>query len=64
MDDLTGGKFINVGESKKHDIKYRKYKFVHSFITTGEHVVPDAVTINFRPFNSFGVLNDDDDVKT
>ena len=64
LDDLTSGKFINVSDNKKHDIRYRKYKFVHGFITNGEHVVHDAVTIKFRPFNNFCALNDDDGVKT
>ena len=66
MESLTSGKFINVSDSKKHDIKYKKYQFVHDFMTHGDDVVPDAITIKFRQFdenkhfnNSCCMLNDD-----
>ena len=57
LEELTSGKFINVSDSKKHDIKYKKSQFVHSFITHGENVVPDAVTIKFRPFDKLAFFN-------
>ena len=35
LESLTSGKFINVIHSKSHDIRYKKYQFVHDFITHG-----------------------------
>ena len=48
---------------KKHDIKYKKYQFVHDFMTHGDDIVPDVITIKFRNFeqnnfNSCCLLND------
>ena len=57
LEELTSGKFINVSDSKTHDIKYKKYQFVHSFITHGKNIVPDAVTIKFRPFDEISYFH-------
>ena len=67
LESLTSGKIINVSKSKSHDIRYKKYQFVHEFITHGDKIVPDAITIKFRNFeqNNFNtccLLNDDADV--
>ena len=48
LESLMSGKFINVRDSNKHDIKYKKYQFVHDFMAHDDNIVPDAITIKFR----------------
>ena len=51
LESLTSGKFINVSHSKSHDIRYKKYQFVHDFMTHDDNIVPDVITIKFRNKN-------------
>ena len=66
LEELTSGKFINVSDSKKHDIKYKQYQFIHEFMNYGDNVVHEAVQIKFKPFelcncSAKSCLIDDDD---
>ena len=68
LEDLTSGRFINVSKSKKHDIDYKKFQFIHQFITSEHNDIHDSLIIKFKPFddnynddkNYFSILDDDD----
>ena len=51
LKDLLNGEFINVSASKKHDIIYKKYRFVHGFISNDDKVVHEALTIYIKAFD-------------
>ena len=65
LEELTSGKIINIKNTK--DVKYIKYQFNHLFKQKEINIikVPDAITINFVPFdivkttNSCYMLDDD-----
>ena len=67
LEELTSGKIINIKNTK--DVKYIKYQFNHLFKQKEINIikVPDAITINFVPFdivktrNSCYMLDDDGD---
>ena len=71
LEDLTSGRFINVSKSKSHDINYKKFQFIHQFITNKHNDIHESLTIRFKPFDenyndnikTFNFLDDDDDVE-